>query len=469
MTRTTRTFGPSSATRIEAGVSELLAEYRIPSASIGVLQDGMVTDLAVGLKNISTRQPATTDTTYGIGSMTKAWTALAFMQLVDEGKVDLDEPVRNHLSGFMVADPTVSAELTPRHLLNHTNGIEEAFGDPGERDDVYQRMVENIRKAPQIHPLGYTHSYSAALGYAILARIIEVVDDAPWDTIMAERLFLPLGLTRTSSRREQVDPSRAATPYITRSPEEGPIPSPVVFLRRSYGPGGNITSTPREVLAMAHVVLSGGELLGGRRILSADAIHEMTTSRFPVPDPYLLGSEWALGLTVFHWNGETVYGHDGGLVGQHSRLRIFPDSNLAIAMLANGGSRDSFYRKVFNAILTELGAVTIPELPQPDPTLRLQPSGYVGVYQRLGVRYEVSAEDGRLLLTHVLDPFRAQVLGKPDRITYELFPIDETHFLVQSDDPLEDAQTVAIYDFKEGVARYLHINARGIPRVGLQP
>ena len=415
---TTRTFGPSSAKRIEARVSELLAEYRIPSASIGVLQDGMITDLAVGLKNISTRQPATTDTTYGIGSMTKAWTALAFMQLVDEGKVGLDEPVRNNLTAFMVADPKVSADLTPRHLLNHTNGIEEAFGDPGDGDDVYARMVENIRNAAQIHPLGYTHSYSAALGYAILARIMEVVDGKPWDTIMEERLFLPLGLARTSSRREQVDPSVAATPYIIRSLEEGPTPSPVAFLPRSYGPGGNITSTAREVLAMAHVVLREGELLAGRRLLSTEAIHEMTMSRFPIPDPYLLGSEWALGLTVFHWNGETVYGHDGGLVGQQSRLRIFPDSNLAIAMLANGGPRDSFYRTVFNAILSELDVLTIPELPQPDLALRLLPSRYVGVYQRLGVRYEVTAADGRLLLTHVLDPFQAKVLGKPERITH---------------------------------------------------
>ena len=111
--------------------------------------------------------------------MTKAWTALAFMQLVDEGKVGLDEPVRNNLTAFMVADPTVSADLTPRHLLNHTNGIEKSFGDPGDRDDVYERMVENIRNAAQIHPLGYTHSYSAALGYAILARIMEVVDGEP--------------------------------------------------------------------------------------------------------------------------------------------------------------------------------------------------------------------------------------------------------------------------------------------------
>ena len=153
-----------------------------------------ITDFAVGVKNLSTEEPATTDTIYQCGSMTKTWTALAFMQLVDEGKVGLDEPVRTYLPGFKVADPEVSAKVTPRHLLNHTNGIEEDFGDPGEDDDVYERMVDNIASAPQVHPLGYTHGYSAALGYAILARIMEVIDGKRWDAIMKDRLFDPLGL-----------------------------------------------------------------------------------------------------------------------------------------------------------------------------------------------------------------------------------------------------------------------------------
>jgi CubicO group peptidase (beta-lactamase class C family) len=143
--------------QIQARVSELLSEYRIPSAAIGVLHDGEITDFAVGVKNLPTEEPATTDTIYQCGSMTKTWTALAFMQLVDEGKVGLDEPVRTYLPGFKVADPEVSANVTPRHLLNHTNGIEEDYGDPGEDNDVYQRMVDNIAHAPQVFPLGYTH------------------------------------------------------------------------------------------------------------------------------------------------------------------------------------------------------------------------------------------------------------------------------------------------------------------------
>jgi len=431
-------------------ISELLAEYRVPSAAVGVLHDGEITEYAVGVRDVRTGEPATTDTIYQCGSMTKTWTALAFMQLVGEGRVGLDEPVRAYLPDFRVADPFVSAHVTPRHLLNHTNGIEEDFGDPGEGDDVYARMVAHVAGAGQVHPLGHTHGYSAALGYAILARIMEVVDGKRWDDIMRDRLFGPLGLTGTATRPDQVDPARAATGHVLRSLDEGPIVTPIDYLPRSFGPGGNVTSTVRDVLTMARVLLDGGPL-----------VHEMMTSRVPVPDPYLFGPEWALGLIVCDWHGETVYASDGSTIGQNARLRILPDSGTAIVMLTNGGPRESFYKKVFNGILAELNLVTIPPLPEPDPGLSLDPGRYAGVYERLGSRYEVSED---LRLTFHLDPMHADFLGKPAKIEYELLPISETHFLMPPTDELEDPQTVAIYDFQDGAARYLHTNCRVNPR-----
>ncbi|MEV4128366.1 serine hydrolase domain-containing protein [Nocardia sp. NPDC049707] len=452
--------------RLQARVAELLTEYAIPSAAIGVLHEGEIAEFAIGVKNVETREPATTDTIYQCGSMTKTWTALAFMQLVDEGKVDLDAPVRTYLPGFTVADPEVSAKVTPRHLLYHANGIEEVFDDPGEGDDVYERMVDTITTAPQVFPLGYTHGYSAALGYAILARILEVIDNKRWDDVMRDRLFDPMGLTSTNSWREQVDHTRAATGHLIFSLDEGPIVTPVDHLPRAFGAGGGITSTTTEVLAMAHVLLTSGTAPNGKRIVSADSIREMASSRVPVPDPYMFGPEWALGLIVCDWRGETVYATDGSTIGQNARLRLLLDSHTAIAMLTNGGPRESFYRKVFNEILTDLGTVTIPDLPAPDPTLNLDLARYEGVYGRPGARYEVSAKGEKLYLTLVLDPMQAELLQKPDRIRYELLPVSETHFLMPPADPLEDTQTVAIYDFANGAAQYLHTNCRVNPRLG---
>ena len=442
-------------------VSALLAEYGIPSAAIGVLSGGEITEFAVGVKNVETGEPATTDTVYQCGSMTKTWTALTFLQLVDEGRADLDEPIRTYLPEFRVADPETTAKVTARHLLNHTNGIEEAFGDPGEDDDIHERMVENIADAPQVFPLGHTHGYSAALGYAILARITEVLDGKRWDDIVRDRLFTPLGLKSTNSRREQVDETRAATGHLIRSPAEGPIVTPIDYLPREFGPGGGITSTVRDVLTMAHVLLNAGLAPDGRRIVSAASVREMMRSRVPVPDPYMFGPEWALGLIVCGRPGETVYATDGSTIGQNARLRILPDSDTAVVVLTNGGPRESFARRVFGEILG-----TVPQLPEPDPTLKLDLPRYEGVYERPGTRYEVAAEGGALSLTLDLDPMHAEFLGKPARVRYELLPVSRTHFLMPSADPLEDTQTVALYDFTDGAARYLHTNCRVHPRRG---
>lgn len=445
-------------------VADLLAEYQVPGAAIGVLRDGAITAYATGVRDVASGVPATTETVFQCGSITKTWTALAFLQLAGEGKAGLDRPVRDLLPGFRVADPEVSAAVTPRHLLNHTNGIEEAFGDPGEDDDVYARMAAGVAAAPQVHPLGHTHGYSAALGYALLARIMEVADGRPYDAIMRARIFAPLGLTGTSTRPDLLDPRCAATGHLLRSAGEGPIETPVPYLPRAFGPGGTITTTIHDLLTMASVILGDGRGPGGTRIVPAPLVAEMTGSRVPIPDPYMFGPEWALGLIAADWQGRTVYATDGSTIGQNARLRILPYAGTAVAMLTNAGPRESLYRRVFSEILGALGLVTVPDLPEPDPRLRLDPERYVGVYTRPETRFEVTARDGRLLLTHTLDPMHARFLGKPDRVTYDLLPVSTTHFLVRSTDPLEDTGTAAIYDFTDGPARYLHTNCRVLPR-----
>lgn len=449
---------------LESRIGLILDEYQTPGAVIGVLYRGEVTELAYGVKDITAAVPVTSDTVFQCGSLTKSWTALAFLQLVDEGKAALDAPVRSYLPRFQVADPAVSDKVTPRQLLNHTSGIEESYGDPGEDDDVYERMVAAIADAPQVSPLGSVHGYSAALGYAILARVMEVIYGEPWHLIMTNRLFTPLGAASTHAWREEVDPARVARGHLIRSLEEGPIPTPVDDLPRAFGAGGGITSTVSDVLALAHVYLHAGLAPNGQRIVSAAAIREMMTSRVPIPDPYTLGREWALGLVVDNWHRHTVYGHDGSTIGQNARMRILPDDDVALVLLSNGGPREGRHREIFNLILAQLGTATIPPLPIPDPALTLDPARYVGVYERPGTRFEVTSEHGRLQLHLDVDPMRAAIMGTRNRITHDLLPVDDTHFVLPPNTPLEDKQTAAIVGFRDGRAQYLHTNARLHPR-----
>ena len=101
---------------------------------------------------------------------------------------------------------------------NHTNGIEEAYGDPGEDDDVYERMVDNIADAPQVFPLGHTHGYSAALGYAILARILEVTRRQTLGRHHARSSLRPDG----PDQHEQL--ARAGGPDAGRDRAPDPLP-----------------------------------------------------------------------------------------------------------------------------------------------------------------------------------------------------------------------------------------------------
>ncbi len=275
--------------------------------------------------------------------------------------------MRTYLPDFRVADPDVSARVTPRHLLNHTSGIEEDFGDPGEGDDVYERMVANIADARQVHPLGHTHGYSTALGYAILARVMEVIDGGRWDDIVKDRLFDPLGPTSTTSRRELVDRDRAATGYLIRSLEEGPSSHRWITCRVPSARRATSTPQPGTCSRWRRVFLNGGTAPNGTRIVSPGIIREMTTVMSPgFPTRTCSARNGRLGLIVGDWHGQTVYAHDGSAISQSARLRILPESGIALAMLANAGPRDSFYREVFNEILTDLGAPTIPDLPAPD-------------------------------------------------------------------------------------------------------
>src|SRR3954463_3260066 len=117
-------------------LGELVAKYNVPGAQVAVLADGEIRDEAAGVLSLRTRVEATTDSVFKIGSITKVWTATLIRQLVDDGVLDFDRPVRDYLPGFRLSDPAATESLTARHLLTHTGGIDgNHFTDTGRNDD----------------------------------------------------------------------------------------------------------------------------------------------------------------------------------------------------------------------------------------------------------------------------------------------------------------------------------------------
>lgn len=151
----------STSQELEQKLAELILKYDVPGAQLAVLDGDSVTEVAAGVLSLRTEQPATTDALFLPGSIGKLYTATLVMMLVDEGKLDLDTPIRTYLPDFEVADHHARDTVTPRDLLTHTSGFDgDHFTDTGRGDDALVKYVAGCAELPQIAAPGEIWSYS---------------------------------------------------------------------------------------------------------------------------------------------------------------------------------------------------------------------------------------------------------------------------------------------------------------------
>ncbi len=448
-------------------LAELIAKHKVPGAAIGVLHNGEVSEAAAGVINLNTGVEATTDTLWQIGSMSKPWTATVVMQLVDEGRLDLDAPVRDVITDFKVVDEDVAAKVTLRHLLAHTSGIDgDHFQDFGRGDDCLEKYVAATATLNQTHPMGATMSYCNT-GFSIAGRMIELITEKVWDQAMREMLYAPLGLTRTVTLPEEALLHRTAVGHIKLTPKDPETVAPMWMLPRVCGPMGLINSTVGDVLVWAKMHMDGGKAPDGTQVLSEKSVLAMQEPQIAVPDPYTLGSHWGVGWILFDWDGHRLYGHDGNTIGQSAFLRIAPDANLAITLLTNGGEAHDLYVELYGELFKELAGITLPPFPTaPETPLEMDLTPYAGTYERLSVKIELEPKDGQLVGTTTLSGPLASMLPNPVQ-PIVLTPVNDTTFLSSSPEEPDATPTPAVfYDFADGKPSYLHMGARTHPRVG---
>jgi CubicO group peptidase (beta-lactamase class C family)/predicted alpha/beta-fold hydrolase len=210
---------PLDAAHWQRRLTALAGRHRVPGATLGILRvrpggDDELVEAAHGVVNKDTGVATTTDTVFQIGSISKVWTATVVMQLVDEGLLDLDAPVIDVLPEFRLADPEVTKQVTMRHLLTHTSGIDgDVFTDTGRGDDCLEKYVAVLAGQTQNHPLGATWSYCNA-GLSVAGRVIEKLTGGTWDAAVRARLFGPLGLRRTGTLPEEALAHRTAIGHV---------------------------------------------------------------------------------------------------------------------------------------------------------------------------------------------------------------------------------------------------------------
>ncbi len=451
---------PVDAKHWQRRLSALAKKHGVPGAALAILKDDEIFQAHHGVLNTATGVEVDDDTVFQIGSISKVWTTTVVMQLVDEGLLDLDAPIADVLPELTLADPVAAQKVTMRHLLTHTSGIDgDIFTDTGRGDDCLERYTELLAEAAQNHPLGATFSYCNS-GFALAGRVVEKLLGRTWDAVLRERLFAPLGLTRTGTLPEEALLHRAAVGHVTQDGRTDPVS--VWMLPRSVGPAGTIFATTADVLTFARMHLDRGLAQDGTRVLSEASAHAMTEKQTDLPDPNALGDSWGLGWIRFGWDGQRLIGHDGSTMGQSAFLRVLPEQRLAVTLLTNGGRTRELYLDLYREIFAELAGVEMPAPPEPAATPPVvDHARYVGRYERGSVRFDITeGEHGLRSKTTVTGPL-AGLLPTPPEV--DLVPLGDSLFLCR-DSEEQSWRSVVFYALPTG-ERYVHAGLRATPKV----
>jgi CubicO group peptidase (beta-lactamase class C family) len=335
---------------LERFVLAQMIASKIPGLSLVLLRDGATAERHFGFRELRLRQPPTAATRYGIGSVTKVFTALAVMQLVDEGRVDLDAP----LSGYLPVEAAVFGAATVRQVLSHASGLpalgwSETKMSPswpmdgypvGGYDDLGVLMdgFDGWRTAEPGERWHYSNE-----GYILLGLLIERLDGRPLKAALQDRLLHPLGMARSTFDPDVVaaDDERVQ-PYLQG--DDGRL-LPGANLHGVMPAAGGLVSTAADMTALARLLLARGRTPDGRVLVRADLVEAMAAADVVIdpPTPFDALPLWAdpprvngpglqrhLGVL-----GHDVWAHGGGVMGGTAYLAVVPDAGLGVVVLAN--------------------------------------------------------------------------------------------------------------------------------------
>jgi CubicO group peptidase (beta-lactamase class C family) len=376
-------------TDFAAIIADITGSGEVTGASFAYWDGDRMHQTVGGLRNSVTGDPVTLDTLMHIGSITKVLNAALFMQLVDDGLIDLDDPVTRHLPELRLGNPEALARITCRMLVNHTNGID--YDCPAYRDFDEQRVEDAIKDCasmPQIHSPGEATAYSN-IGTVIAGYIAQKLRGEGWYSLIKSRIFEPLELRHSLADITEVPRFRVSVGDQVDA-EGKLVQSGRPFLPLSFGPAGaTIMMTAVDLVTLARALINGGIGVNGVRILSeaSAALMAKETTKFISPLTWHVGLGWMIlpGGVLFH---------GGGGPGISSVLYAHPESGKAFALLTNCSKLGVFDARLIDPILESWGAAVEP------PKLlegTFETSVYEGSFENQVYRFDVFREGDQFL------------------------------------------------------------------------
>lgn len=327
---TTEAPAPSNASTAEAvgAVEQFITDtMRIlgaPGASICVVRDGQVVwSHAFGFADLEQNVPATTETRFRIGSVSKSLTSVAIGRLVQDGQLDLDSPVQRYAPSF----PLKRYPITVRQVAGHLAGIRHYFTGEFENREHYGTVSEGLAifAADSLLFQPDTEFGYSSYGYNLLGAVIEGASGRPYPEYMRDVVLTPAGMTHTSPEHpDSIIPHRGR--YYTRADSTGPILNAPYVDNTYKWPSGGYLSTAEDLARF------GDRLLRGR-LLRPETVELLWTSMQTSDGA---PTEYGIGWTVERDSvGRRRVRHSGGSVGGTAHLIIYPDDRLVVAVLVN--------------------------------------------------------------------------------------------------------------------------------------
>lgn len=329
-------FSQENDSTYTAFVEKVVKDFDLPSLSLGILKDGKVVySQGFGSKAADSKLSPDKQTMYAIASLSKAFTAASVGMLVDEGKLNWEDKVIDHLPWFEMSDPYVTQNLTVEDLLCHRSGLITFDGDLLWYGSSYSRE-ETVKRIRHREP---TYGFREKFGYQNImfmtaGEVIEAASGMSWDEFVKSRILQPLGMKRTTSSFAEFSTDMNIAKPTLKGEEI------VMLSYDNCGATAALNSSSEDMLRWAQFWLNEG-IVGNDTLLQPTTIKRLWTLHTPLPSggfdekngTHFKG--YGLGWFLMGYRGRKVVHHGGGLPGYITKFVVVPDEDLAIIAMTN--------------------------------------------------------------------------------------------------------------------------------------
>jgi CubicO group peptidase (beta-lactamase class C family) len=330
--------------------------HHVPGMAIAVVKDDeLILTHGFGIANIEKETPVTPETIFAIGSSTKSFTSTLVGMLVDEGKMDWDDPVTEYMPYFQmnVDSDNESDEPTLRDVLSHRTGFTRMGLLFASGQIPREEVLLDATKAEPYVPFREKWYYSNVM-YMSAGVAAGKAEGTDWDTLVTERIFEPLGMNSTTTSVTQAEnDSRLASGYLWDEDLQAYEYKPMRNVD-NIGPSGAINSNVIDMAQWLRLQLNRGEY-EGRRLISEESLSETWTTQINITDDVGYGMGWM----IREWEGQPVIEHGGNVDGFSAQVAMLPESDLGFVLLTNASASllpPQAINMVWNTLLGETPA-----------------------------------------------------------------------------------------------------------------